>query len=528
LDVMNDLLDHCTFFEPEFYFDILNRHDRLPKDWIKIFYIARCLFALDTTFPYHPPIARLLNRREIFTRHYIRKQNTKSESLVKTKLSDTIDIGRINSVHEISHILPREFVTNTEDIFYKKLINRELCRKEFTTSEGLSISELVHGRDRELNRRQKVYVLFDNSYSMNGVKFNKIFTAKALCLEYFRSVQKERPEIFFRTFNQTMGPLVKINKPGQLRELMRHIVELATCECFATKIGDAILQAVQDIRSDPECEQAEILMITDGLGDIPDTLEQVLGSIQLHVVFISGIDVNHFLDLYPDKAAWEKANPEMGSRDMPSFWETFLKITQVYRLQEVAETFIRIPSTCLERFTFSNERELDMIRDTRITLAHHLEAEISHRERFEIYQKLRFIVNYLKTILSKDTPPALAKGIKHEIGEYESLLKRIKENEWFSHILEYQKQQGRRQRVTIAWKRNDAVFSASGRSNPYWVFHLAVWFLRNLSGYFMGIMREINGTARDTGEWISGARRRSKIKRQFDKMNNKIWQVLAR
>jgi hypothetical protein len=435
---MNEIIDYLNFFKPDINSDIIERSKELPKNWMKIFYIARCLFTSNSSFPIKDHLASLIERKEIFSNDSIKKENDKGETIVKSNMSESIDIGRITSVHQISHILPREFITNLEEVFYKKLINRELFKKEFNTPEGYSVSELVNGRESELNRKQKVYILFDNSYSMNGEKFNKISTAKAICLEYLKNVQKENSQIYFRYFNQAMGPLLRIRKPGEIKDLIKYIIDLNTFECYETKISEAVLKAVEDIRSDSEFRQAEILIITDGLADIPPNIKERLGNIKLHCILISGSDISHFLDLYPDEASWAKSNLEMGSKKMPSFWETFLKITQVYRLQEVADIFIRIPSSSLEDIKFSDSRELDLIEETRLNLSKKLTGEISNEERFAIFQKIKFITKYLKIMLSKASSPELRKRIKKEINCYDNLIKKIMANKWFAYTLDSQ------------------------------------------------------------------------------------------
>ncbi len=407
-------------------------------------------------------------------------------------------------------------------MFYKKLMNRELCKKEFNTPEGYSVSELVNGRETELNRKQKVYILFDNSYSMNGEKFNKIFTAKAICLEYLKHVQKENPQIYFRYFNQAMGPLLRIKKPGQVSDLIKYIIELNTFECYETKISEAILKAADDIRSDPEFKQAEILMITDGLADIPSNIRERLGNIKLHCILISGADISHFLKLYPDEASWTKSNPEIGSKKMPSFWETFLKITQVYRLQEVADIFIRIPSSSLEDFKFSNSSELDLIRETRLNLSKRLTDGISNEERYGIFQRIKFITKYLKIMLSKAPPPELRKRIKNEINSYENLIKKIMEDKWFAYTLGSQ--------VKFTRKKSDEpMLYVKGDSKKEWlIFLFLTCIIRNLIALPGQIAKGACFLIRAVNALLSRGFRKYRLKRRFNYIDNLMSKTLVR
>jgi len=511
---MNEILEHWDFYEPDFYSDLLNRKCDLPKDWIKIFYIARSLFSKNSSFPIKGQIAPLIERKQIFQKTFPQRDHIQSELLFKLNMAESFDIGRINSIHQISHILPREFVVNSESMFYKKLLNRELCTKEFESTDGLSVSELVNGKDRKLNRKQKVYILFDNSYSMNGEKFNKLFAAKSICLEYLRRVQRENPQIYFRFFNQYAGPLLRARTPGEIKDLIRYIIHLNTCECYETRITESILKAVEDIRSDPEFSQAEILMITDGLGDIPANFEEKLGKIKLHSVLISGIDVARFLTQYPDKASWEKANPEMGSKAMPSFWETFLKITQVYRLQEISDIFVRIPSSSLEKFNFSNASELNLLRETRLHLTKTLECGISNREKYEMFQRIKFIIQYLKIMLSKESSPDLKKGIKREINGYGALVKKMMENKWFAYTLESQDKLTQK-------KTDEPMLYVSGDAKKQWVIlFLLNWIIKHLNTLPGTAIKRSCEMSTYMNHFISKAYRKYHLKKRLDHIND--------
>ncbi|MGA1842799.1 MAG: vWA domain-containing protein [bacterium] len=481
---------------------------------MKIFYIARCLFSSNSSFPIKGHFAPLLERKEIFSNDCIKKENEKSETIVKSNMSESVDIGRINSVHQISHILPREFITNLEEVFYKKLMNRELFKKEFNTPDGYSVSELVNGRESELNRKQKIYILLDNSYSMNGEKFNKIFTAKAICLEYLKNVQRENPQIYFRYFNQAMGPLLRIRKSGEIKDLIKYIMDLNTFECYETKISEAILKAAEDIRTDPEFKQAEILIITDGLADIPPNMEERLGNIKLHCILISGADISHFLDLYPDEVLWAKSNPEMGSKKMPSFWETFLKITQVYRLQDVADIFIRIPSSSLEDIKFFDSGELDLMEETRLNLSKKLTDEISNEERYTIFQKIKFITKYLKIMLSKAPSPELRKRIKKEISGYDNLIKKIMENKWFAYTLDSQIKLTRKE-------NNEPMLYMSGDSKKQClIFFLLKSIMRNLMALPGQMAKGTRFLIRAANAMLCSGLRKYRLRRRFSYINN--------
>ncbi len=490
VSIMNELLDQVSFIEPKGFLSFFGGSEKLTNEWIQLFYIGRTIFSQKSEFPIKGQLAPILERKKNFSKDRIQERMDQSyayESLVKSNMVGSLDIGKITSLDQIAHILPREFVIYPEDFFYAKLLKRELYKKEFNDEEGFSVDDLVYGKDQPLNRKQKVYILFDNSFSMNGDKFNKLFAAKAICLEYLRRAQKESPQIYFRYFNQDMGPLIKVNNRGQIKDLIEYIVHLTTYDCYETKVGDAILRAIEDIKMDTELRQAEILMITDGLGDIPPNMEKQLGKIKFHMILIPGVNIDQFLKKYPDKEAWGKVNIPMESvveisrhvkdysnreawakayipnelrgslkkilalypnkdgwgkadnkdLDIPPYWETFAQLIQLYRLQEVAEIFIKIPSLFSEKFTFSNMYELEQIKEVRKHLTLKLESPLSNSERYEVYQKIKFFMKYLRMLMAKEpATKELQKSIKKELNDFQILLKRIMEDEWFVSTLD--------------------------------------------------------------------------------------------
>ena len=570
---MNELLDQVSFIEPKGFLSFFGGSQKLTKEWMQLFYIGRTIFSQKTEFPIKGQLAPILERKKIFSKDRIQKrmdQNYAYESLVKSNMVGSLDIGKITSLDQISHILPREFVIYPEDFFYAKLLKKELYKKEFNDQEGFSIDDLVYGKDQPLNRKQKVYILFDNSFSMNGDKFNKLFAAKAICLEYLRRAQKESPQIYFRYFNQDMGPLIKINNRGQIKDLIEYIVHLNTYDCYETKVGGAILKAIEDIKLDPELRQAEILMITDGLGDIPPNMEKQLGKIKFHMILIPGVNIDQFLKKYPDKEAWGKANIPMESiveisrhvkdyshrealakaripnelrgslkkvlalypnkegwgkadnkdLDIPPYWETFAQLIQVYRLQEVAEIFIKIPSFFGEKFTFSNMYELEQIKKVREHLTLKLERPLSNSERYEVFQKIKFFLNYLQMLLFKEpTTKELQKRIRKEVNSFQILLKKIMQDAWFVSTLDTSSDTS----VEESFKKTGKglAFKLQESHKPW-----MVTFILGLIKYLVSVPQHVAdrfcSVITGTRKWGKTIYRNQKLKRKFNHIKSQM------
>ena len=570
---MNEFMNHWFFWEPECYIDILNIpdcfpddirnvSDGLPKEWIKIFFIARCLFSTDSAYPIKGRLAPILERNEIFVNNDVKEDIDQNDTIVNLELADNVDIGKVTSTSQILHILPREFLVNTEDLFYKKLINHELYRKEFNSPEGLSVSDLIYGKDKDLNKRQKVYILFDNSCSMEGDQLNKLYAAKAICLEYLRRVQKESPQIYFRFFNQEMGPLLKITKSSQIKELIRYLINLNTYECYETKINEAILTAITDIKNDPDLKQAEIIMITDGLGDIHSDIKIKLGEIKFHMILIAGVVLDRFLNQYPNWEAflnltqtcfpkvtqeydlevdhvdmdqflklyscstlWNEANVPKETPNIIPCWENFSKLIQIYRLQKVANIFVGIPSLFGEKFKFSSAYELDQIKEIRLYLAKKLEEELSNREKYELLQRIRFLINYLHALLSheptNDPPEEIKRRIKQEISCFQALLKKIKSDEWFASSLADTT-------LDLTLKKKEKTLTyISKKMNKPWLICLFLCMVKYFKKIPNSLISRICGMTHAV--WICESRLYSKYKlhKKINYINRRITQILA-
>jgi len=445
--MMNELANHLSFVDTGCVHDVLGAGEDTYRNWIQLFYVARCLFSEESEFPVKGELAPLLERREIFDREPVQRKEESGERLHTSNMAESLDLGRIASLSQISSILPREFLVYSEELFYKKLINRELFKKEFNQPETFSVADLVYGQGRELNRRQKVYILFDNSSSMNGEKLNKLFAAKAICIEYLRRVQREGPQIYFRSFNDKISPVKRIDRPEGIRGLIRHIVDLNTCECFQTRIGEALTSAIRDIRSDPAFSQAEIIMITDGIGDVPEDIEERLGSIQFHMVLISGLDIDRFLRLYPDRETLEDAMIHMSPGNTFEL-DSYITMKRIYRLRDIAKIFVRIPSLLGERFRFSNTLELERVREMREALERRLGDDLLFDEQYEIYNRIKYLTEYLRIMLSRAASREMKDRITGEIEGFRHLARKVAQDEWFAHNMETRVSQAGRKRFT--------------------------------------------------------------------------------
>jgi len=484
----NELVDHWEFFKPDWYLVMLGK-ECLSHEIMEIFFIARVLFSSKSLYPTKNLLVSLLSR-EKSPSHASQEAHENSEDHRQMQpMSDHVKIAKIESVSQIPTILRRELVINDTDTFCRKLVNRELIRLAFDSPDEktFSVSNLAGGEEQEVNRAQKVYILFDNSSSMRGEKLNKLYASKAIALEYLRMAQPENPQVYFRSFTDKVSPLIRSEKTRDIKKIIKHVAHLYTEDCYQTEIGKAILKAVEDIRSDPHMVKAEILVITDGLGSIPKNLREILGDIKLHVILICGMNIDQMLKLYPDRRAWDQANSENNVREMPSFWDAYgldrialtlpdpgetlevirksrlttkrnrvlrkmeilLALAQVYQIQEVADTFIPLPSMLGEKFNTYNPHELDLIIEYRQKLEQIQQQNFSIQARSEIYQLVQFMIKYLNAFLSRkppkdfqEDPKSFQEKIKREIDHFIRIRKTLLKDSWFVSTMSSVTQRG--------------------------------------------------------------------------------------
>lgn len=447
---------------------------RFTPEMLKIFYIARVLLSETSTHRIRQQTSPLLNREEVFESRTVITE-TDTEAKKPSLMDNFINLTKISALRDMAHLLPREHFIYSDIIFYKKLANRELIKIDYESPSGgiTSVDNFLKHHETELKRSQKVYLLFDNSTSMNGEKFKKLFVAKAIAIEYLRRVSREHPQIYFRSFHSDVGNLVKAATEETIYKLINHIAHLQTGGGRITNIGDAIVQAIEDITADPELEQAEIMVLTDGFGPIPKDLNEQLGSIKLHIVLIPDLDIEKILTMYPDRTEWERGGPT-GTRPMPDFWQYYSKtpppmflegeemykdsvrsyqlasksiseqkgleilqgLNQIYKLQEVCREFIFILITSIlnESFKFS-QSDLEGME------AHIREMNERDLSRMNNDQKLQFLqaVNFLLQFLQMARANAKDAATKKKIGELRSFLEaiqaRILQDPWIRTML---------------------------------------------------------------------------------------------
>lgn len=198
---------------------------------------------------------------------------------------------RIKGIDELSMVRPGEVAEEEITDLLRRAEEGQLqVRALIPKEEGqadLDIAPIRDGGTRSLTNaaEQKLYILFDRSYSM--LHRHRLLFAKVLAIEYLRRKKSSGSRLFFRAFDFEVYQLEKLAQPADFDALIRQLLFIEPGG-KGTDIAHAIAVAADDIKFDGMFENAEILIITDGMDRIePDVLRETIGEkTKLHVVKI--------------------------------------------------------------------------------------------------------------------------------------------------------------------------------------------------------------------------------------------------
>ncbi|MDW7996575.1 MAG: VWA domain-containing protein, partial [Bacteroidota bacterium] len=195
--------------------------------------------------------------------------------------AEEYDAELIRHYRDIVHIYPHQFLL-PEEIFYHRLAERLLWMPVPHPPQvyGYQTQADIYAPDI---RKQKVYLLFDTSASMQT--HHRIQLAKAIAYVFLRRNQAELGEIFLRTFDLAVGELHHAYDRPSFERLLRTVLRLQAVG-QGTILEQAIRTAVEDIRHRTSLVHSEILVITDGIAYLHvDRVRELLGTdIRLHAV----------------------------------------------------------------------------------------------------------------------------------------------------------------------------------------------------------------------------------------------------
>lgn len=269
----------------------------LPEHLWVVFEIARVIENDETAIGKH--LAPLLHRSQD-------EPSAHEAPPIPSVAAEEYEADLIRYIHELPQIYPYQFLL-PEEVFYQRLAERSLWMPRpvpprlyrFPTASDTFAPD---------PRKQKVYVLFDVSRSMNS--HWRIALAKAIAVVFLRKNMRELGTIFFRTFAEHVGELVHAYDVPSFRQLLRHILLLQAAG-RGTNMQEAIEVAITDIERTQTLSDAEILLITDGAAhlDIERLRDRMGEAIRLHAVKIGNERIA------PDPAMVEYFARKIGTAD---------------------------------------------------------------------------------------------------------------------------------------------------------------------------------------------------------------------
>jgi hypothetical protein len=248
-------ISNSDFFARMIEFGFLDATEQaLPEDFTLVYELGRVLE--DSLNPLTQSLAPVL----WLTQNQEGRKHTKEKEIIPNLPSgEEYEANLIGSYRDVPRIYPHQFLL-PDEVFMQKLVERSLwmpAPKAPRNYRYQSESDLFAPD----SRKQKVYLLFDTSKSMQ--EMYRIHLAKAIAYFFLRQNRRELGTLFFRTFDAEIGPLRLVRDIAAFDLLISDLMCMPA-EGRGTAMEKAILTAIQDIRLDSFMAEAEILIITDG------------------------------------------------------------------------------------------------------------------------------------------------------------------------------------------------------------------------------------------------------------------------
>jgi Mg-chelatase subunit ChlD len=249
----------------------------LPEDFTLVYEISRVLEDINN------PLTSMLSPVLWLSEPDIEDKTAPKEIIPHLPAAEEYEANLIRSYRDINRIYPHQYLL-PDEVFMQRLVERSL----WMPSPKAPRNKRYQSDSTDFapdSRKQKVYILFDTSKSMQ--EQYRIHLAKAIAYFFLKNNQTEMGTIFFRTFDAEIGTLHVIQNRNDFDDLITEIMCMPA-EGRGTILEKALMTAIQDIRNDSFMSEAEILVITDGAAHIDTSKVQLaLGEhIRIHCVKI--------------------------------------------------------------------------------------------------------------------------------------------------------------------------------------------------------------------------------------------------
>lgn len=249
----------------------------LPEDFTLVYEISRVLEDINN------PLTTILSPVLWLSEPNPDDKSAPKEIIPHLPAGEEYEANLIRSYRDINRIYPHQYLL-PDEVFMQRLVERSLWMPSPKAPRNMRYQSDSSDFAPD-SRKQKVYVLFDTSKSMQ--ELYRIHLAKAIAYFFLKNNQKEMGTIFFRTFDAEIGSLHIVQNRNDFDDLITEIMCMPA-EGRGTILEKALLTAIQDIRNDSFMSEAEILVITDGAAHVDiSKVRHALGEhIRIHCVKI--------------------------------------------------------------------------------------------------------------------------------------------------------------------------------------------------------------------------------------------------
>jgi hypothetical protein len=264
------------------FFDAVEEH--LPDEFTIIYEIARVLE--DQSHAISRALAPVLELEQA--------SNSDSPELITIPIvtdAKEYEADLIRSVTEVRSIYPAQHLL-PEMVFLRRLAERSLWMPRPRTPKNFRY-QTESNRFSPDDRKQKVYILFDTSSSMQ--QHYRIHLAKAIVYLFLTQNQRELGTVFFRTFDLTVGERYVARDIPSYDKLISDVMHLSA-QGNGTVLQKALVTAIEDISHESQVSSAHILVVTDGVAHIGlDLLRPMMGN-QITVNTVKIGDARMYVD----------------------------------------------------------------------------------------------------------------------------------------------------------------------------------------------------------------------------------------
>ncbi len=443
------LIEQNDFFarmEDFGFFDTVSEH--LPEEFTAVYEIARVIENMDHALGAQLAPVLAMADGEGST------ADTHDEIIPNIVPAEEYEADLLRTMNELPRIYPHQFLL-PDNVFYQRLAERSLWLprpRPPHTYRFQSQSDTF----KPDHRKQKVYILFDVSRSMN--LHWRIHLAKAIAFIFLRRNMRELGTVFLRTFAENVNELRTAHDvPGfnaMITELM-HTKALGK----GTLLQKALVTAIEDIRKTQSISDSEILVITDGAAhiELQKVRDLLGGSIKVHTVKIGDerivadakfvefhlrdantedalrlktlLDRRHDLEVQAGSASGGHLKSQLSAELSGINKQISVLTTRVAKyisehygneIQELSSVYVNIPDLVPEHFLHLSEEKRAELEDCTDAL-----LEALHGERLsDDIKKAAILYDHLELLLQHDASLDNAK-LKKQKDELQQILQRI-------------------------------------------------------------------------------------------------------